>query len=121
MRGEKHERQDGVRARRAEQHDPVGRDRYRREVVFVHPPVTKGTRDSQKKQVQVRPQRRAVHVMDRMEHVVMIVPVDADEHEAQHVAEEHRNERRERLRVGIVRNLQLQHHDRDDDPRSRRR
>ena len=53
--------------------------------------------------------------LHRVQQVVMIVPVDADEHEAQHIRQEHRHQRRERRDIGPVRHLHLQHHDRDDD------
>ena len=57
----------------------------------------------------------AVHARRHLEHVMVIAPVDADVDEAQHVREEHRDERPQRLEVRTVRHLQLQHHDRDDD------
>src|SRR5262249_32455802 len=50
-----------------------------------------------------------------VEHVVMIVPVDPDINEAEHVAHEHWNEWCERSEVIYMRNLQLKHHDRNDD------
>src|SRR5437879_13887795 len=53
--------------------------------------------------------------MDRMKHVVVVVPVNADEDIAEHIAEEHWHERRESVRIGVVRHLHLPYHDRDDD------
>ena len=51
-----------------------------------------------------------------MEHVVVVVPVDADVDEAQHVAQEDRQQRAAApAQVVAVRHLQLQHHDGDDD------
>src|SRR6266568_1927045 len=47
--------------------------------------------------------------------MVVVVPVDADIHEAQDVGEQGRSKRRERGEVRAVRRLQLQNHDRDDD------
>src|SRR6266567_7220657 len=47
--------------------------------------------------------------------MVVVVPVDADIHEAQDVGEQGRSNRRECGEVRAVRRLQLQDHDRDDD------
>src|SRR5262245_20247865 len=47
--------------------------------------------------------------------MVMVVPVDADVHEAQDVTEKLRDELLERLARRIVRSLQFEHHNRDDD------
>ena len=66
-------------------------------------------------QMQVRPQNAAADVFGGMEQVVMVVPVDADVDEAQHVAQEHREQRLQRGQIGAVRHLQFQHHDGDDD------
>src|SRR5205085_11767424 len=46
--------------------------------------------------------------------MVMVGPVDSEEHEAQHVTQEDEDQRSERMQVGSVRRLELQHHDRDD-------
>jgi hypothetical protein len=51
----------------------------------------------------------------QLQHVVVVVPVDADVDEAQHVTEEHRPQRRQRRDAGAVRHFQLQHHDGDQD------
>src|SRR5262245_1825777 len=50
-----------------------------------------------------------------MEHVMMVVPVDADDHEAEDVAEEHRPEWLDCRQAVAVRHLHLEHHDGDDD------
>src|SRR5664279_4018716 len=50
-----------------------------------------------------------------MHHVVMVVPVDADVDEAEHVAQEDGQQRRDVREPGAVRHLQLEDHDRDDD------
>src|SRR5215468_484386 len=50
-----------------------------------------------------------------MQHVMVVVPVDADINEAQDVAEEHRQHRQQVVQAVAVRYLHLQHHDRDDD------
>src|SRR3982751_5528313 len=65
--------------------------------------------------MQVCPQDAAGYARAGMEHMVMIVPVDPDVNEAEDVAHEHRGQRREHTQAVAVRNLQLEHHDRDDD------
>src|SRR4029077_14929775 len=55
------------------------------------------------------------HAPDRVNHVMMVVPVDRQIDEAQKVAEKDRKQRLNGSPVGAVRNLQLQHHDGDDD------
>src|SRR6476661_7479710 len=54
-------------------------------------------------------------MLARMQQVVVVGPVDADVDVAQHVAEEHGQDGPERGGIGAVRDLHLQHHDRDDD------
>ena len=53
--------------------------------------------------------------LGRVQQVVMVVPVDAQHHEAEDVGQKHRGERLQRGQVGPVRRLQLQHDDRDQD------
>jgi hypothetical protein len=47
--------------------------------------------------------------------VVMVVPIDTEIDEAQNVAEEHGDQRQQRLDAFAVGHLHLQHHDGDDD------
>src|SRR5215469_10774866 len=54
-------------------------------------------------------------MMHRVEHVVMIVPVDRDEHEAQDIAQKDGHDRRQRSGLHAMRHLHLENHDRDDD------
>src|SRR5262249_45850559 len=54
-------------------------------------------------------------MMHRVEHVVMIVPVDRDEHEAQDVGQKDRPDGRQPSGLHAMRHLQLENHDRDDD------
>ena len=46
---------------------------------------------------------------------VVDAPGDREITEAQHIAQEHPEQRPERAQLSAVRHLQLQHHDRDDD------
>jgi len=66
-------------------------------------------------QVEIGPEDLAVHPLDDLEHVMVVVPVDAEESEAQHLAEELREQWAQRLPPSLVGDGELQHHDRDDD------
>ena len=49
-----------------------------------------------------------------MQHVVVIVPVDADIQEAQHIAEENGQQRPQGSKALAARHLHFRHHNRDD-------
>src|SRR5207237_5344920 len=66
-------------------------------------------------QMQICPQNFSIHVMDEMEHVMVIAPVDAEEDEAENVGEEEREERLECAQISAVRHVQLEDHDGDED------
>ena len=53
-------------------------------------------------------------MMHAVEQVVMVVPVDRQHHERQHIGEKNRHERCECRRIGAVRDFHLEHHDGDD-------
>ena len=107
--------QDQVGDRRQQQHQPVARGRHRREVVLAHPPGDERHQRQPEQEVEVRPQHRPGDAVSGMQHVMVVVPVDAEVEEAQHVAQEERHQGRERLERVAVGNAQLEHHDRDDD------
>src|SRR6266850_201513 len=65
--------------------------------------------------MQVRPQYPTRHPVGEIEHVMVIVPEDGEDDEAEYVGEKYRKESRQRSQVGPVWYLQLQHHDRDQD------
>src|SRR6516165_12499216 len=50
-----------------------------------------------------------------MKEMMVVVPVDGDVDEAQHIAEKNRYYRCEGAEAGVLRHLHLQYHDRDDD------
>ena len=81
----------------------VDRGRQRREVILAHPRRHERNERQPEQQMQVGPQNAAVDPSVSVEHVVMVVPVDAEKDEAQHVAEEHGQQRAERRPVGAVR------------------
>src|ERR1035437_5150198 len=65
--------------------------------------------------MQVRPQDWPSDRENCMQHVVMVVPVDANIDETQHITEKNRNQRCQCIEVLAMWHLQLQNHDRDDD------
>src|SRR5207248_1894559 len=65
--------------------------------------------------MKIRPQDWTGNPARRMQHVVVIVQVDPDIEEAQHVPEEDRQEWSQSLRVFSARHFHLEHHDCDDD------
>src|SRR5450631_589566 len=98
-----------------EQVDDVDDDRRAGELRLVHP----GCRDREERepeqQVEVAPQDGPVDALDNLEHVMVVAPVDADVDEAEQVGQELRGGAAKRLEGGLVRDLQLQNHDGDDD------
>ena len=72
-----------------QQYDAVRGYRDRWEVVLAHP--GRGDRDERQpeQKVLVGPQRHARDPGNRREHVVVVVPVDADEDETEHVGQQH--------------------------------
>jgi hypothetical protein len=50
-----------------------------------------------------------------MQHLILVVPVDANIREAQHVAYKDRPQRQQVASAVTVRHLQFQHYDGDDD------
>src|SRR5260221_12423406 len=65
--------------------------------------------------MQIRPQHPTVNVLDNLQQMVMITPIDSHEDEAKSVAEKYESERDQRSPGGVMRNFDLQHHDGDDD------
>ena len=113
--GNDHLLQDEIGNRRHQQHHAVDRGRHRRKMVFAHPAGGKGNQRQPEQQMQVGPENRPGDMPAGVQHVVVVVPVDPDVHEAQHVAEELGHELGERMQFRCVRRSQLEHHDRDDD------
>src|ERR1041384_5903270 len=65
--------------------------------------------------MQVGPEHRARYCGGGMQHVMMVVPVDAHVNKTQNVAEKYRQQWTQIIQSAAVRHLNLQHHDRDDD------
>src|SRR5579884_1385942 len=98
--------------RRQEQHGAVQDRRDRFQVMLAEPARRKGYERQPKQEVQVGPQHDAVDPFDEMQKVVVIVPVYRDVDEAEDVAQKARQLLPQCVEAGIVRRLQLQHHDR---------
>jgi hypothetical protein len=75
-----------------EQDAAVGGGGQGREVVLPHPAGGEREQREPKEQVEVGPEDPAVDAAGRLEHVVVVVPVDPQVDEAQHVGEEDRPE-----------------------------
>ena len=97
-----------------QQHDAVSRARYRRLRVFSHPCRDERHEREPEEQVQIGPHRAARDPLRGVQQVMMIVPIDPQENEAQDVRVEGRQQRPEAVPVWRFRGLQFQHHDRDD-------
>ena len=98
-----------------QQHRAIDGGGQRREMILAHPAGDERHQRQPEQQVQVRPEDPAVDSMRGLEHVMMVVPVDAEHDEAEHVGEGDRDQGTERFPIRSVWNLQLQDHDGDQD------
>jgi hypothetical protein len=87
MQPMQHDDQNEVGGRAKRQDNTVNGDRHRREMVFTHEGRGHGHQRQPEQQMQIGPQHAAIDPLHGVEHVVQIVPVDADIDEGQHVAE----------------------------------
>jgi hypothetical protein len=53
-------------------------------MVLAYPPGREWHQRQPEQKVQVGPQDQAIHTVDRVKQMVMVVPVDGDVHEAEH-------------------------------------
>src|SRR5919109_2512303 len=63
----------------------------------------------------IRPQDAAVHLEMNFEQMMMVVPVDRDIQEAEHIREKGGRNGDEGAQIRPMRGFELQHHDGDDD------
>src|SRR6516164_11140574 len=96
--------------RRHQQADAVERGRDRSKVILPHPAGGKWHERHPEQQVDVGPQHPAADMADQMKEMVVVIPVDGDVDEAQHIAEKNRYYRSEGAEGGILRHLHLQYH-----------
>ena len=61
------------------------------------------------------PKNSSVDMMDRLNQVMVVAPVNAQKNETEHIADELRDQRPQRFQSCTVRSGQFQNHDRDDD------
>ena len=87
MYREERPQQNRERERAEEQDDSIHRGRYRGVVILTQPAGHERNQRQPEQQMEIGPQRRAVDPIRRLQHVVVIVPVDPQEHEAQNVAQ----------------------------------
>ena len=87
-------------------------------MVLPHPSGCERKQGQPEKQVQVGPKNTTANAMNGIEHVVVVVPVNADIHITQQIAEkdrQYRFERRQFIGVRALGNLHLQDHNGNDD------
>src|SRR6516165_6976420 len=65
--------------------------------------------------MQIGPEQRAIHPFHQMEEMMVVVPVDGDVDEAQHIGGEGGQHLAQGGQAGLMRGFQVQHHDGDDD------
>jgi hypothetical protein len=83
--------------------------------MLAHPRGHKWHEREPEQQVQVRPENRPRHTTGAAQHVVMVVPVDAEEYETEYVAEQDREQWAQGGGRGVVGRSQFENHDGDDD------
>src|SRR5438477_12907225 len=84
-------------------------------MVLAHPAGDEREKGKPEEQMQVGPHEPGTHCLAGLEEVMVIVPVDAEINEAQHISQKDGQERPERGQIRAVRHAKLQHHDGDDD------
>lgn len=84
------------------------------EVVFAEPSGGKGDEGEPEEEVEVRPENAPCDVVDGVEHVVMVVPVDAEVDKAEDIAQEDWSYWLKGDPGWVVGHLHLEHHDGDD-------
>src|ERR1700752_264765 len=84
-------------------------------MILSHPVCDEWNEREPKKQMEVGPQDAPVHFPDGMEHMMVIVPVDADKKETEQILTERRHDACEGGPVRTTRDRQFEHHDGDND------
>jgi len=84
-------------------------------MILTHPARNERKERQPEKKMQIGPKDATGHPSACVQHMVMIVPVDADVDEAENVAHEYGKEGCQRSDAVTMRNLHLQNHDRNDD------
>src|SRR5262245_45543308 len=84
-------------------------------MVRTHPARRERDERQPEQEMQIRPEDRPRDGMRRMQHMVVVIPIDAKIDEAQHVAQEDGDHGHQRLNALALGHLHLQHHDGDED------
>src|SRR5215831_13567212 len=79
------------------------------------PTCDKGNHRKPKQKVKVGPKDSPIYMLRRLEKVMVVVPVNADKHKAENIAEQSGNDGEQRLEFRANRRLQIEHHNGDDD------
>ena len=98
-----------------QEHAPIEGHRSGGKMIMAHPASYKRKERQPEQKMQVGPQDPPGHVVGGGQHVMMVVPVDAEIHETEDVAQKHRQQGIKHRKVGAVWHLHFQHHDGDDD------
>src|SRR5439155_14206143 len=104
-----------IRHGRADHNYTVGRYGDRGETILSHPGCDKWNQRDPEQKMSVRPEHPAIDVVHRLKQMMVVMPVDPDEDETQHIAESRWNQRLQGRPCCIVRRSQLEHHDGYDD------
>src|SRR5450759_4047207 len=107
--------QDVVGDGRHQQHHAVQRGGGVGEAVLPHPAGDERHQREPEQQVHVGPEHAAGDAPGDVQHVMVVVPVDGEVGEAQHVADEHVPQPPQVTELVAVRDREPQHHDRDED------
>ena len=92
-------RQDAIRHRRHHQHEAISDDGRRAKMVLPHPGRHKRHQGEPEQQMQIGPQGAAADLLHQVQHVVVVVPIDADVDETEHVADEDGQQRQQSLKA----------------------
>src|SRR5438067_12144872 len=65
--------------------------------------------------MQICPESIASDLLHRVEHVMMIVPINSQKHKAEQVSQTNRQQRAQYPEIGSMGYLKLEHHDSNDD------
>src|SRR5678816_2917140 len=65
--------------------------------------------------MQVGPQDTTIHMLNGLEQMMMVGPIDSQEYKTDQIAEQDRNQRSKPMNRGVVRRPKLEHHDRYQD------
>lgn len=98
-----------------EEDDSVEGDGPRGEMIVPHPCGGEGNKRKPEEEMKIGPEGGSVDVLNSVEQVMMIAPVNANEYEAEDVAEKNWKDRAKRFERAAAWRFHLEDHDGDDD------